>query len=132
MTSPIRGASSSSYHYSNESHPESSSPQQGQPPNSPPSAQFSGLQHLSSRHRRPGELLNVRFSTQEPTVHDVPREDRKPGIVLSEDTALSLNAGQLYAEYPRGLPSDVKRSVKGDSKLYAAYKDILKNNGYKG
>ncbi|CAP49791.1 hypothetical protein EIQ06_14560 [Xanthomonas campestris pv. campestris] len=132
MTSPIRGASSSSYNYSHESNPESSPPQQGQTSNPPPSAQFSGLQHMSSRHRRRGELLNVRFSTEEPTVHDLPREDRKPGIVLSDDTALSYRAGQLYATYPRGLPSDVKRSTKRDPKLYAAYKDLLKNNGYKG
>ncbi|MFC0155075.1 hypothetical protein ACFFJ4_16070 [Xanthomonas dyei] len=132
MTSPIRGASSSSYHYSNESNPESSPPQQRQPPNLPPSAQFAGLQHLSSRRRRPGELLNVRFSPEEPTVHDVPREDRTPGVVLRDDTALSASAGQLYAKYPRGLPDDVKMSTKRDPKLYAAYKDILKNNGYKG
>ncbi|PPV07662.1 hypothetical protein XbrCFBP1976_06960 [Xanthomonas bromi] len=123
MTDRIRGASSSSHHYSTESNPESSPPQQRQPSSLPPSGQFSGLQHLSSRRRRPAELLNVRFSAQEPAAEELsPGEDRKPDIWLREDTALSVNAYQLYVNYPRGLPSDVKRSTKNDPKLYSAYK----------
>ncbi len=86
---------------------------------------------MSGRRRRPAEIFNVRFSTDNPAIHEVPCEDRKPDIVLQEDTELSRRAGMLYGGYPQGLPSDVKKSIKKDYKLYNEYKDILKNKGYK-
>ncbi|PPU52313.1 hypothetical protein XarbCFBP6827_12565 [Xanthomonas arboricola] len=134
MTSPIRGASSSNYHHFQPTSPESSPPKQSPSPGLPRSSELGPLQRMNASRRSAGQVFNVRFSDQEPTVHEVPRYDegRQADIVVRDDAAISMKAGKLWAEHPNGLPGDVKKSTRKDPKLYAAYKDFKKNNGYKG
>ncbi|ASL72609.1 hypothetical protein CYD94_06190 [Ralstonia solanacearum] len=138
MTSPIRGAVGNyPYLYSQEQSPTTSptsSPSRSAPRRTP--GEFSGLTRPPSLPRNPGghfragSFHSVRFSDESDETHVLEREDRKPGIVQLEDTASSYRAGELYAQYPKGkLPRSEKDSISRHT--YEAYKDLVKNKGYK-
>ncbi len=138
MTSPIRGASGSyPYLYSTEQSPTASptsSPSRSAPRRAP--GEFSGLTRPLSLPRNPGghfraaSFHNVRFSDESNETYEVANEDRKPGIVQLEDSASSYRAGELYAQYPKGkLPRSEKDAISRHT--YEAYKDLVKNKGYK-
>ncbi|MBC3972699.1 MULTISPECIES: hypothetical protein [Xanthomonas translucens group] len=143
MTSPIRGASSSSYHPYQTNSPESSPPPHDQSPSPAQSSGLRSLQRLNASRLTAGRAFNARFSDAH-TTHDVPEYDvgRQAHISVQEDTQISQKAYSLWKRYPNGLPidtekedtkkEDTKKEVKKDRKLYAAYKEIKENNGYKG
>ncbi|CTP84348.1 hypothetical protein XTPLMG730_0753 [Xanthomonas translucens pv. phlei] len=98
---------------------------------------------MNASRRTAGSTFNARFS-DENTSRDLPDdyESRQADISVREDTQISQKAYSLWRRYPNGLPidtkkedakkEDTKKEVKKDRKLYAAYKEIKKNNGYKG
>ncbi|MFC3657932.1 hypothetical protein FZ025_06205 [Xanthomonas hyacinthi] len=133
MTSPIRGASSSSYYPNQTNNPESSPPPHNQSPSPAQSSGFPSLQRMNASRRTAGSTFNARFS-DENTTHEVPGYDagRQAHISVQEDTQISQNAYSLWKSHPNGLPSDIKKETKKDHKLYAAYKEIKDNKGYKG
>ncbi|QDI04769.1 hypothetical protein [Xanthomonas cerealis] len=131
MTSPIRGASSSSY-YNQTNSPESSPPPHNQSSSHAQSSGFPSLQRMNASRRTAGSTFNARFS-DENTSRDLPDdyESRQADISVREDTKISQEAYQLWINNPTDLPSDVKKKTKKDRKLYAAYKEIRDNKGYK-
>ncbi|UKE61542.1 hypothetical protein KM539_17735 [Xanthomonas translucens pv. poae] len=133
MTSPIRGASSSSHYPNQTNDPESSPPPHNQSPSPAQSSGFPSLQRMNASRRTAGSTFNARFS-DENTTHEVPvyDADRQADITAQEDTQNSQKAYSLWKSHPNGLPRVLKKEIKKDHKIYTAYKEIKNNNGYKG